>query len=304
MTTPVLTFFNNKSGVGKTSLVYHAAWMLSELGRGVLVVDLDPQATLTAAFLDEDALAELWDEDYSSPPKTIYRCVKPLTEVGDIMEPELHRAAQGLYLLPGDLALSGFEDNLSTEWPGCLGSQNLYRPFRVITAFWQIIQQGAEQSGADIVLVDVGPSLGAINRSALIATDYVVVPLAADPFSRQGLLNLGPTLRRWRADWRLRLENWDVPGFDLPAGTMWPIGYLIQQHGVRLSRPVQASCLSVFPAPRSQRPYSRPRVLLLVGVGPIDRTPTTVRAHLADVERQKEAAFIAPACREVCPALP
>ena len=59
--TPVLTFFNNKSGVGKTSLVYHAAWMLSELDRTVLVVDLDPQANLTAAFLDEDALAELWD---------------------------------------------------------------------------------------------------------------------------------------------------------------------------------------------------------------------------------------------------
>ena len=240
MTTPVLTFFNNKGGVGKTSLVYHAAWMLSELGRGVLVVDLDPQANLTAAFLDEDALAELWDQDCSSLPKTIYRCVKPLTEVGDVLEPELHRAAQGLYLLPGDLALSGFEDNLSTEWPSCLGSQNLYRPFRVITAFWQIIQQGAEQSGADIVLVDVGPSLGAINRSALIATDHVVVPLAADLFSRQGLRNLGPTLRRWRADWRLRLENWDAPGFDLPPGTMWPIGYLIQQHGVRLSRPVQA----------------------------------------------------------------
>ena len=47
-----------------------------------------------------------------------------------------------------------------------------------------------------MVLVDVGPSLGAINRSALIATDFVVVPLAADLFSRQGLRNLGPTLRR------------------------------------------------------------------------------------------------------------
>ena len=64
--TPVLTFFNNKGGVGKTSLVYHAAWMLSELDRTVLVVDLDPQANLTAAFLDEDALAELWDGQASS----------------------------------------------------------------------------------------------------------------------------------------------------------------------------------------------------------------------------------------------
>ncbi len=90
------------------------------------------------------------------------------------------------------------------------------------------------------MLVDVGPSLGAINRSALIATDYVVIPLGADLFSRQGLRNLGPTLRRWRNDWRTRRRNWENPEFDLPRGAMEPIGYLIQQHGVRLSRPVIA----------------------------------------------------------------
>jgi cellulose biosynthesis protein BcsQ len=49
MRAPVLTFFNNKGGVGKTSLVYHVAWMFSELWRRVLVADLDPQANLTAA---------------------------------------------------------------------------------------------------------------------------------------------------------------------------------------------------------------------------------------------------------------
>lgn len=118
--TPVLTFFNNKGGVGKTSLVYHAAWMLSELDYTVPVVDLDPQANLTAAFLDEDALAELWD-DASSSGRTIYRCVEPLTRVGDIGDPELRRPADGLHLLPGDLALSGFEDLLSTECIGRFG---------------------------------------------------------------------------------------------------------------------------------------------------------------------------------------
>ena len=238
--TPVLTFFNNKGGVGKTSLVYHAAWMLSALDHTVLVVDLDPQANLTAAFLDEDTLAELWDGSASSSGRTIYECVAPLTEVGDIKAPELRRPSDGLYLLPGDLALSGFEDLLSTEWPNCLGSTNLYRAFRVITAFWQVVQRGAAESGADIVLVDVGPSLGAVNRSALIATDFVAVPLAADLFSRQGLRNLGPTLRRWRADWKRRRDNRDAPDFPLPTGDMRPVGYLIQQHGVRLSRPVRA----------------------------------------------------------------
>src|SRR5437762_69606 len=111
MNRTVLTFFNNKGGVGKTSLVYHVAWMLTELGHRVLVCDLDPQANLTAAFLTEEDLAELW-EGNSRPndASTIYRCVQPLTEVGDLLTPKLRHVKKSLDLLPGDLALSGFED--------------------------------------------------------------------------------------------------------------------------------------------------------------------------------------------------
>ena len=57
MGVPVLTFFNNKGGVGKTSLVYHLAWMFSEMGKRVIAVDLDPQANLTSAFLPERDLS-------------------------------------------------------------------------------------------------------------------------------------------------------------------------------------------------------------------------------------------------------
>ena len=241
MNASVLTFFNNKGGVGKTSLVYHVAWMLSKKGCSVLAVDLDPQANLTAAFLDESVLERLWDDEIDVPgAATVHQCVEPLTKVGDILEPALQEVAPGLHLLPGDLLLSGFEDLLSTEWPNCLGQQSRYRSFRVVTAFWQVIRKGASRSNADLVLVDVGPSLGAVNRSALIATDHVVVPLGADLFSRQGLRNLGPTLRRWRDEWRARRESWQSPEFDLPKGAMQPVGYMIQQHGVRLSRPVKA----------------------------------------------------------------
>ena len=94
--------------------------------------------------------------------------------------------------------------------------------------------------GADIILVDVGPNLGAINRSALIASDYVAIPLGADLFSLQGLINLGPTLRSWRSAWKKRLNNWPDPDFPLPQGRMEPVGYIVQQHSVRLSRPVKA----------------------------------------------------------------
>jgi cellulose biosynthesis protein BcsQ len=98
----------------------------------------------------------------------------------------------------------------------------------------------AAQHNADIIIADVGPNLGAINRSALIATNHVVIPLAADLFSLQGLRNLGPTLRRWRADWKKRFDNWTDPEFALPTGAMMPIGYVLMQHSERLSRPVQA----------------------------------------------------------------
>ncbi len=238
MTVPVLTFFNNKGGVGKTSLVYHLAWMLSEIGERVLACDLDPQANLTASFLDEDDLESLWNGDAEN--RTIYQCVAPLTAVGDLEEPKVHLVSERLGLVPGDLALSSFEDSLSSEWPNALGETNLYRPFRILTAFWQIMQMGADAIEATVVLVDVGPNLGALNRSALIATDHVVAPLGADLFSLQGLRNLGPTLRRWTNEWSKRRGNWSPPEFPLPNGAMKPVGYIVQQHSVRLGRPVQA----------------------------------------------------------------
>lgn len=53
MTVPVVAFFNNKGGVGKTSVVYHLAWMMESRRLRVVAADLDPQANLTAVFLDE-----------------------------------------------------------------------------------------------------------------------------------------------------------------------------------------------------------------------------------------------------------
>ena len=242
MTVPVLTFFNNKGGVGKTSLIYHLAWMLSETGHRVLACDLDPQANLSAAFLDEDRLEVIWDNgkgrDQESGANTIAQCVEPLMQVGDLHSPLLEKITPELSLIAGDLALSGFEDTLSAEWPNALGSTNLYRPFRILTAF-STIQAGAKQMDASVILADVGPNLGAINRSALIATDCVIA-LGADLFSLQGLRNLGPTLRNWRMEWEKRINNWSEPRFPLPKGSMTPIGYVVQQHSVRLDRPVQA----------------------------------------------------------------
>lgn len=245
MTPPVLTFFNNKGGVGKTSLIYHLAWMFSSLRKRVVIVDIDPQANLTASFLTEEKIEEIWNNQERG--STIYQCIKPLADIGDIVEPILQNITSDLYLLPGDVGLSGYEDTLSSEWPDSMGDYHLYRPMRILSSFWQVMQMAATKVQADIILVDIGPNLGAINRSALIATDYVVIPLGADLFSLQGLRNLGPTLKNWKGAWQKRMANWtesieqkDYPEFRLPQGKMQPIGYLCQQYSIRLKRPVKA----------------------------------------------------------------
>lgn len=282
MTTPVLTFFNNKGGVGKTSLVYHLAWMLSQTGHRVLACDLDPQANLTAAFLDEERLERLWEGNVGEAGRTIFQCVEPLLRVGDLLRPSLQEISPTLHLIPGDLALSGFEDTLSGEWPNALGSSNLYRPFRILTSFWTVMQTGAEETDATVALADVGPNLGAINRSALIATDHVVVPLGADLFSLQGLRNLGPTLRRWRTEWGKRLDNWPSPDFPLPASNMQPLGYIVQQHGVRLSRPVKAYDKWV-----NRMPEEYARSLRGDGKGPFPASPPEDGHRLATVKHYR-----------------
>lgn len=238
MRIPVFAFFNNKGGVGKTSLVYHLSWMYAALGMRVVVADFDPQANLTAAFINEDRLEELWpDGDHAD---TLFGCVQPLlTGVGDIAPAHREDVDENLVLLVGDLALAGFEDELSSQWSACLDRKE--RAFRVISAFWRILQKAAAEFKADVLLIDLGPNLGALNRAALIATDYVVIPLSPDLFSLQGLRNLGPTLRRWREEWRERVgKNPLKDKLELPAGRMEPVGYIVMQHSVRFDRPVKA----------------------------------------------------------------
>jgi len=232
-----IAFFNNKGGVGKTSLVYHLAWMYADRGIKVLVADLDPQANLSAMFLDDERLVALWDDGEKC---TVVDSLQPLIDrTGDIAAPHVEPVSKNIGLVPGNLALSRFEDLLSENWPKCLDGQEA--AFRVITAFHRIVRQAAQSMRAELILIDVGPNLGAINRSALIAAEQVVMPLAPDLFSLQGLRNLGPTLRDWRKGWQKRLG--ELPAhtdIDAPAGEMQPLGYVVMQHGVRDSRPVKA----------------------------------------------------------------
>jgi chromosome partitioning protein len=236
-----IVFFNNKGGVGKTSMVFHLAWMFRDMGHSVLAVDLDPQSNLTSIFLDDSDLEKLWPD--GKHPDTILGSVDPLIEsLGDIQNPRPIRIASNLSIVAGDLGLSTFEDRLSEAWGKCLDDKAPIAGdgFRVVTAFHRVMKVGAEMCGSDLVLIDVGPNIGAMNRAALVAADFVVIPLGADLFSLQGLRNLGPTLRDWRSGWDTRRKGKVPPGLSLPSGQMQPLGYVLLNPSVRENRPVKS----------------------------------------------------------------
>lgn len=222
----IIAFFNNKGGVGKTSLVYHLAWMFSDLGYRVVAADLDPQTDLSTMFLAESELIGLFEDKQHA--RTIYRALEPLQDEGDIRDIILEQVDERLALLPGDIRLSLFEHVLSMSWNDCASRE--VRPFQAISAFYRLLLHAATSTRADVALVDMGPSLDAINRAVLLAADHIVFPVGADLPSLHGLRNLGPVISRWRKDWEQRhihfqSEHPDAP-LRLPTGAMEPAGYV------------------------------------------------------------------------------
>jgi chromosome partitioning protein len=231
-----VAFFNNKGGVGKTTLIYHLAWMYSELGYRVLAVDLDPQANLSSMMLSEAVLYDRVDEK-----KTMIEAFRPLIKgLGDIQPAYTEAIRDNLHLLIGNLELSALEDQFSDSWSKCLDRKE--PAFRFTSAFHRIIQQAGKKLKADLVLIDIGPNLGAINRAALIAAEYIILPVSADLFSVQGMSNVGKTLQNWQEEWQERYKKNPDSDIELPnpENMMHPSGYVISQHGVREQRPVKA----------------------------------------------------------------
>lgn len=232
----IITFFNNKGGVGKTTTVYHIAWMLKELGFKVLAVDLDPQCNLSSIFLPTERMEEIVLEELEV---TILDAIVPVSEGEPYKSVHIEKITEKLSLLIGNLSLSAFEDKLSDAWTKCLEG-DVYG-FKVTSIFKTLIEDAAQRCNADYVLIDVGPNLGAINRAVLISSEFVVLPVAADLFSLQGINNLGKTLDDWRNQWMRRLSEYPKENKNvIPQGTMKPIGYLLMQYTDRESRPVKS----------------------------------------------------------------
>jgi cellulose biosynthesis protein BcsQ len=221
--TATISVFNNKGGVGKTTLTFHLGHALAELGHRVLLVDLDPQCNLTLYALSDDEIASLWEPEdpfidgagyeesrsamsatdfakLTAAHRTIHFLLKPTEEgTGELAtQPPPRPLATNLDLIPGRLTLHLFEDKLSARWSDLYKADPL--AIRTVTRLRSLIQDYAASRSYDLVIVDTSPSLGALNRMAMSTLDGMLVPCLPDVFSLYGIRNIGNSLAKWTTE--------------------------------------------------------------------------------------------------------
>ncbi len=200
-----LAFFNNKGGVGKTTLACNmASHIAKDLERKVLFVDLDPQCNATQLLLREEQWQKLYANRRESQRRTVLKVLRYIRAGDSAVDPELEIVRSirfGFDVLPGHPSLSMVEDRLSSSWvdfqAGDLGGarRSVWASALVATANY------------DLVIFDVGPSLGALNRSVLLGSDTFVTPMAADLFSLYALDNISDWIATWSRNYTRGFES-------------------------------------------------------------------------------------------------
>jgi chromosome partitioning protein len=191
----IVTLLNQKGGVGKTSTAYHLAGTLARMGRRVLLIDNDPQASLTQGFWGPQAtreidasesVAALFDPDSIAIPSAM---VRPT-------------GIEGVSIVPGSRHLTPANMRPPTDWAE---SQNGIADFieEVINDF-------------SVVLIDCPPNLHLCSWAALVASDSIVVPLQAEDFGSQGLAPVQEAIAAVQAgpNRHLRLQGYLLTMFD------------------------------------------------------------------------------------------
>lgn len=239
--TKKLVLFNNKGGVGKTTIAYNLATKFAELGYKTVLVDLDPQCNLSNL-----ALGEMFSENLFTPIfKNVFDVIRGVVKGGsdiDLTIPFLKVGnTNNLFILPGSMQLAEYENILSASYGEATGGQE--RGFFVTSAIDRFLSSKGLNEEIDLFIIDTSPTLGLLNKVIFLGSDYFITPLMPDAFSVQGIENLGKIFESWKDNWRktakiLARDN-DIDYNKVLNGDGLFIGYIVNSYNQYSKKPIK-----------------------------------------------------------------
>lgn len=240
----VITLYNHKGGVSKTTSTFNLAHILAEKGFKVLVIDADPQCNMTEILLSQqisvlDKKAEESGTENELPGTSLLDILKPRLG-GEIPEVDISQIKEinikdRLDLIRGDVALNSIEDALAEAHNQRLANKIHER--RTYVAIGDFLNRFGLEKGYDFILIDVGPSSGALTRSCFLSCDAFFVPVSPDRFNVQAIKTLSSIISRW---WEEHNQIYDeFKEISLPVKRGMPVflGTITQNFKISSGRP-------------------------------------------------------------------
>lgn len=220
----IISIFNNKGGVGKSTLSFHLGHALGVLGKRVMLIDADPQCNLSLYGMNIDQLNELWEEETNyidtlgfeaaksndkkyneliSKTRTLHFLLKPIEDgTADIEKlPPLAKIGSNVYLLPGRLSLHSYEEAIASRWSDAYIGNPL--ALKTITKIRSLAIEYSKIYNIDYVIIDTSPSIGILNKIIISNSDGLLIPCNADMFSLYGIRNIGGALKAWKTQFNV-----------------------------------------------------------------------------------------------------
>ncbi|MCP3775216.1 AAA family ATPase [Paenibacillus sp. MZ04-78.2] len=242
--TKIVTFYNHKGGVSKTTSIFNLAHLLAEKKKKTLVVDADPQCNITEILLSPviDTLDEKQlntGSDLDIPGTSLLDVLKPRIEgdmssirIDDIVVNEINPY---LHLLKGDVSLSSIEDALAEAHTQRFSTKTHEKKTYVAVA--DFLNRFGAAGEYDYILIDVGPSSGALTRTCFLSCDAFFIPTAPDRFNVQAIHTLAKILERWLEEHQQIYEQFLSLGLPVKRGKPQFLGTTVQQFKRSNKRP-------------------------------------------------------------------
>lgn len=234
----IISFFNHKGGVSKTTTTFNLGWKLASLGHKTLIVDADPQCNLTALVLDYNSVSDIEDFYKSNVGCDISSGLDPIMS-GRLSGIEPGKPCvtsnSNLYLYCGNLSLSEMETQISVA---LTTSQAIPAIRNIPGSLGYLLRLTAEKHEFEYVLIDMSPSVGALNQCLLMSSDYFMVPTSPDFFCAQAIRSLANVIPRWNTE----VEPFRGKGIDYQIPSIPPkfIGFISQRYRPRNDAPARS----------------------------------------------------------------